>query len=114
MPSADLSTKNTKNEILDAYQEVLQQLKEVKKANKQETKRVQERQETVASASKNTTQEIVKNLADVKLFIVNSLEELGNQLLEEHKKLMTLQQAIEIQRQDLEELHEIKVNTETL
>ncbi len=31
MTTTDMSTKNTKNEILDAYYEVLQQIKETKK-----------------------------------------------------------------------------------
>ena len=114
MTTAEISTKNTKNEVLDAYHDVLQQLKEAKKTSKQEVKREQEKQEMVQMASQNTADEIVKSLANLKLFIVHSLEELANQLLEEHKKLVTLRQAIKIQEQDLEELHEIKVNTDTL
>lgn len=114
MSTSDLSTKNTKNEILDAYHEVLQQLKENKKINKQDIKREQDKQAVVEHASQHTTNEIVKNLADLKLSLVKSLEDLENQLLSEHKKLIVLQQAMVIQNKDLEEIYEIKINTDTL
>jgi hypothetical protein len=114
MADTDISLKNTKNEILDAYHEALEQLKESKKTNKLQERREQEKQEVVTSASDNTPQGIIKNLANLKLTIVNALEELANQLLVEHKKLSTLQQAIQFQTKELEEIHEIKVNIDTL
>lgn len=110
----DVSLKNTKNEILDAYYEVLQELKETKKTSKQETKKEQEKQSVIKTESQNTADQIVTDLANVKLAITRSLEELEKQLLEKHKKLINLNQAIELQNKSLEELYEIKANTDTL
>jgi hypothetical protein len=110
----EISTKNTKNEILEAYHEALQKLKEIKKTSKQEQKITEEKKEIVETASKQTTDDIVTNLAILKLSLVKSLEEIEEKLLSSHKQLTTLQQAIQIQTQDLAEIHEIKVNAETL
>ncbi len=110
----EISTKNTKNEILDAYHEVLQRLKESKKISKQEQKMVEEKKDIIETASKQTAQDIVKNLAELKLSLVKSLEDIEEKLLSSHKKLFMLQQAIEIQTKDLSDIHEIKINSDTL
>lgn len=110
----EISAKNTKNEILDAYHDVLKKLKESKKINKQEQMAIEEKKEVVETASKSTTEEIVKNLAELKLALVKSLEEIEERLLTSHKKLVTLQQAIEIQTKELSDIHEIKINADTL
>ena len=110
----DISTKNTKNEILEAYHEALQQLKETKKTGKQELKVAEEKKETVVAATNQTTDVIFKNIAELKLSLVRSLEDIGEKLLSSHKKLTTLQQAIDIQTKDLADIHEIKINADTL
>ena len=110
----EISTKNTKNEILDAYNDVLRRLKETKKISKQEERLIEDKKEIISTASKNTTHEIVTNLAELKLSLVKSLEGLEENLLSEHKKLSTLQQATEIQSQELSDIHEIKINSDTL
>ncbi len=110
----DISAKNTKNEILEAYQEALDQLKAAKKASKQELKVIEEKKETVLQAANHTTDEIVKNIATLKLSLARSLEDIEEQLLASHKQLTTLQQAIEIQSKELTDLHEIKMNADSL
>ncbi len=116
MANVDVSVKNTKNEILDAYESALHQIKELKKQvnNKQEIKHEQEKQEIIQNAALSSTQEIVKRLADLKLAIVDTIENLGNQLLDEHKKFMVLQQATAIKEKELQELFDIKANAESL
>src|SRR3990167_10435123 len=110
----EISIKNTKNEILDAYYEVLQRLQDSKKVSKQEQKIVEEKKDLINKASQQTTNGIVNDLAELKLSLVKSLEEIEEKLLGSHKKLATLQQAIEIQTKDLAEIHEITINADTL
>ncbi len=110
----EISSKNTKNEILDAYHETLKKLKETKKISKQEQRMTEEKEETVKVASSQTTDGIVKSFAELKLSLVKSLEELEEKLLSSYKKLMTLQQAIEIQTKHLADIHEIRINADTL
>lgn len=50
----------------------------------------------------------------MKLSLVQSLEEIEEQLLTSHKQLTILQQAIEIQSKELTDLHEIKINIDSL
>jgi hypothetical protein len=110
----EISTKNTKNEILDAYNDLLKRLKETKKLSKQEEKAREDKKEIVVLASKQTANEIVTSLAGLKLSLAKSLEELEEKLLSEHKKLTTLQQALDIQSKELVDLHDIKANADSL
>lgn len=108
-----ISLKNTKNEILEAYHQALEQL-QTKRTSKQEVKLIEEKKEIVAKAVSNSTDDIVKNIATLKLSLVRSLEDTEEQLLTSHKQLTTLQQAIVIQSKELADLHEIKINADTL
>ena len=110
----EISVKNTKNEILDAYHELLEKVKQTKKLNKQEEKVIADKKAIVEAATIDSPDEIVKGLASLKLTINKSLKDLEDQLLTENQKLITLQKAITIQKQELEELYEIKVNANTL
>ena len=110
----EISIKNTKNEILEAYYEMLEQVKQTKKLNKQEEKAIVDKKAIVTAATTGSPDEIVKGLATLKLIITKSLKDLEDQLLAENQTLITLQQAIAIQTQELEELYEIKVNANTL
>lgn len=110
----EISAKSTKNEILDAYHDVLREIKELKKQSKQELKKEQDKQEIIKKSSENTIDQIVTDLSSLKLAIAKSLEDLENQLLNEHRKLVHLNQAIAFQDHELEELYEIKVNADTL
>ena len=110
----EISTKNTKNEILDAYYELLEQIKQSKKSNKQEEKIIADRKSTVSEAAKNSADDFIQGLANLKLIINKSFKDLEDQLLAENQKLTNLQQAINICNQEIEELYEIKVNANTL
>jgi hypothetical protein len=110
----DISVKNTKNEILDAYHEALRKIQEDKKITKQEQKVIEEKKEIVKVASEQTVSGIVKNLAELKLTLVKALQELEENLLTENKKLTTLQEAISIQNKELADLYGIKTNADTL
>ena len=110
----EISVKNTKNEILDAYHELLEHIKQTKKPNKQEEKAISDKKVIVEAAAIDSPDEIVKGLGNLKLVINKSLKDLEDQLLTENQKLITLQKAIAIQNQELEELYEIKVNANTL
>lgn len=112
--SDDISSKNTKNEILEAYHEALEQLKTAKTTSKQELKMVEDKKGIVTKAVSNSTDDIVKNIATLKLALVRSLEDIEEQLLSSHKQLTTLLQAIAIKSNELADLHDIKINADSL
>jgi hypothetical protein len=110
----EISNKNTKNEILEAYYELLEQVKQNKKITKQEEKAAVEKKVILEKATGHCADDIIKGLAELKLIINKSFKELEDQLLTENQKLIDLKQAIAICSQELEELYEIRVNADTL
>lgn len=110
----EVSTKSTKNEILEAYNELLDRVKQQKSVDRKAQKKKEEEIKVVETATQNSADRIVKALGELKVECVNILDNLGGSLLVEHKTLTDLQQAIEIEKRGLDELYEIKVNTDSL
>jgi hypothetical protein len=109
-----ISDKSTKTEILDAYNEMLKKMKEQKALDTKSVKKETEEKEIVKKASLNSVEDIVKDLAGLKLEIIKSMDGLGERLIGEYKKLTELQQAIEIEENAIDEIHNIKVEAESL
>jgi len=110
----ELSTKNTKNEILAAYDELLQKTQESKT---EEPKKVQEKQiqETIVkTAAASSYDGIVKNLSNMKIELSSSLDKLGDRFVSEFKKFEELQQAIQIEKKSLDDLYQLSVTTDSL
>ena len=110
----EISEKSKKNEILAAYQELLEQIGQNKQESHQEEKKKQQEKETVISASTMAPDRIVKNLAEVKVSISQALDMLEQRLTEEYRRLSDLQSAIKIETARLEEIHEITLNADSL
>ena len=110
----DLSTKNTKNEILAAYDDLLQKVQESKT---EEPKKVQEKQiqETIVkNTAASSYDSIVKNLSGMKIELSSSLDKLGDKFVSEFKKFEELQQAIQIEKKTLEDLYQLSATTDSL
>jgi hypothetical protein len=110
----EITPKSTKNEILDAYHAVLKKMEEQKQASRREEKTRVEKREIVAEAHGNTMESIVKSLAELKLAIGKSLDELESQLLTEARRLGVMRQAFEIENKNLEEIHQIQAEANSL
>ncbi len=111
---SEINSKNTKNEILEAYQALLQKITLTKETTVQETKKKKNEEEVVHKASQLTIESIVNNLADAKLSVSKGLDILEQKLTEEYRKLNDLQTAIALENSSLEELYEIKKNANSL
>jgi hypothetical protein len=108
------SLKNTKNEILSAYEELLKKMADKKT---DEPKKVQEmqRQETIVKKAEGLSNEtIIKGLAGLKVEITSSLDKLGEKFVEEYKKFEELQQAIQTEKKNLEDLYQLSASTDSL
>src|SRR5438445_5991916 len=110
----EISEKSKKNEIFDAYQELLSKIHETKQVSHQEAKKKQDETVIVTKASTFKVDKIVANIADVKLSIGQSLDILEQRLITEYRRLSELEEAIDLETKELEELHEIKKNVDTL
>jgi hypothetical protein len=110
----DVSTKNTKNEILDAYNDLLKSIQEKKT---EEPKKVQERekQETaVKNAGELTNENIVKNISTLKVNLAASLDKLSENFIGEYRRFEELQQAIQVEKKNLQDLYQISAGADSL
>lgn len=110
----EITARSTKNEILEAYNALLKRIKEQKPVDRQAEKEKTEKKEIVETAAQNSVEKIVKGLADLKLGITKSLDDMEAQLIDEFKKLNGIRQAIDIEKKNLEEIHEIRANADSL
>ena len=108
-----VTSKNTKNEILDAYEGLLTEVKD-NKLNKSDQQKAQANSQLITKSLAQNSKEIIHNIAELKLQVNQSLEDLGKNLLSEREKLNNLQQSIEIQETHLKDVYDITVNAESL
>jgi hypothetical protein len=108
---AAVSERSKKSEVLAAYHDLLDELKEV---NQSPSKPKQEEKKAIERSSELSCDGIITSLAETKLKISKNLESLELQLIDEYKKFSDLQKSIESSRKELEELHDITYQAETL
>jgi hypothetical protein len=110
----DVSIKNTKNEILSAYEEVLKQLKD-KKSEEPKKEQERQKQETlVKQAGALSHDKINKEVSGLKTEIASILDKLNESFVAEFRKFEELQQAIQIEKKNLEDLYQLSASTDSL
>ncbi len=109
-----ISEKNTKSEIIAAYNEALAKIKELKTPDRKVEKKKEEETKIVETAVGLNTDKIITGMSNIKLEVINSLDDLGEKLIAEFRKLTEVQKAIEIENNNLQELYEIKSETDSL
>jgi len=109
-----ITEKSTKSQILQAYNEALAKIKESKHEDKKVEKKKEEESKIVKQASENSIEKIVNGISKAKIEIMNALDEVGEKLTSEFKKLEDLQNAIELESNYLHEIYDIKINSDSL
>ena len=107
MTSDTLSDKNKKSDILEAYNQLLKENKDLQKVSRKTIVEQEEKIQLVSKAEKNVPDRIIKDLNDLKLSVTKNIEEIGGCILEERHKLKEIQQAIDIEKNNLSRKHEI-------
>ncbi len=110
----EVSEKNKKSEILDAYNELLGQIKKEKDQSLQEVKVQKEQVETVKRAASLNEGTISKNILELKLSLTKELDSLAQKMDTEYRKLVDLQNAISIESENIEDLYGIKHSADSL
>jgi hypothetical protein len=107
--SAEPTLKSTKQELLDAYNEMRQQLGEKDKTQLKPELRVQEKKEAqVLAAVKATAADgVIQKINQLKQEMTRTLSDLGDKLAAEVEKCDQVQQAIDIKEKELAEVFEI-------
>lgn len=102
-----VSDKNTKSEILSAYQELLSEVSVGGSSSMEQ----QEEKAVVVSASNKTVEKITEDLSRLKLSFAGAVNEFSDRLTQEAETLAIIQKAIAISKKELEEIQKIKVTS---
>ena len=108
-----VSASNTKNEILEGYQQLMAQYDDEKKQNKSLLKQLEDKEKLIANAQK-ASESGDASLEDLKATFVKQVDDFKIKLDEEKGKFNALQAALTVQKDELENLHSIKAQAESL
>ncbi len=110
----EITTKNTKSEILDAYEDLLKKVKNAKAEMPKQVQEEKQRTEVVAKVSNLSNDGIVKEISSLKISLNSSLDQLEKNLSNEFKKLEDIRLAIDVEKKNLEDLYALSANTDSL
>ena len=105
----ELSMKNTKRELLDAYQEAMEQLREKEKTQLKPEQTIQAKKDAkvVAAVADLSADKVSQGVAQLRNEINKMLSQLAEKLTGEVERFETTQRAITIKEQELKEVYEI-------
>ena len=111
-----LSMKNTKQQLLSAYNKLLKKIEEERDKELKPEKKLQEKkkEDVLSSISGLSTDDVTEEINKLKVDIGKTLSKVSDKLEAEVKKLDNVQQAIEIKQQELKEIYEIEKSAATL
>ncbi len=100
-----VSERSTKNEIFDAYQELLEKVT----TGTVDDESVKQEQNFLDSAARETVEKVTNDLSKLRISANQTISSLTEQLTSEAERFSTLQKAISIAQKELEEINQIKV-----
>lgn len=111
-----------KHEVVTAYNEVLRKLtvmkgmasKEEQEKERQDEEVAQEVKYFVEVEARETADDLISNVSDLKVFLNKELKILEEKLLPLYDKFHTLRRAINFSEKELSNLHDITMNANTL
>jgi hypothetical protein len=111
---AQVTEKNTKSEILKAYEALLGTVQSAKADVPKQVQEEKHKSGALAKVAGITGDEIRKSIGNLKSGLSSSLDELQLSLTNEFKKLEDIRAAIAVEQQTLEELYSLSANTDSL
>ncbi len=109
-----ISSANTKAQILEAYENLQKQLQEKVNNNPKETQKRKEHTEILEKTATYTPATLQEQLLQVKQSFDKSLQELQDKIFAEYQVLSDIQKSVKIEKQNLQDLYDIKANADTL
>lgn len=111
-----VSLTSTKQEMLDAYNDLVQQLDEKRAAEMKPEAKVEEKsvKKTVETADSVSTEGIMSEVAKLKTEVGRVLSGLSERLEDEVKKYEAVKKAVQVKEQELLEIYEIQKSASTL
>jgi len=111
-----ISLSNTKQEMLNAYNELLKQLQEKREAEVKPEEKIEEKtkKQVVEVADALSTEGIVQAVSTLKSEIGKLLSQLSDRLEEEVNNYRQVKKAVEVKQQELQEIYEIQKSASSL
>lgn len=109
-----VNEKNTKSEILKAYEELMEVVSQQKKEDPRKQQEETKKQEIVKTATDSSQESVVKGFATLKIELSATLEKLEEKLVTEFKHFEELQRAVAIEKENLQNLYQITANADSL
>lgn len=109
-----VTTKNTKTQILEAYNNLLEKVRSQKSEAPKKEQEQKQKEELAGKAKSLSNEGIIKEVSELKVGISSSLDKLADQFVAEYKKFEDLQKAISIEKQNLEDLYQLSANADSL
>lgn len=109
-----ISPTNTKTEILNAYNELLNKIKEAKQENPKAEQEKKIREATVEAAAGLTDEKIIGQISSLKLTLNSTLDKIEDDLTAEYQRLLKIRDAIKIEDQRLKDFYQINAGADSL
>jgi hypothetical protein len=110
----DISLKSTKQQILEAYNALLFEINEKKAEEPKKIQEIKKNEATVKKASDLSGEGILKDITGLKSSISATLDTLSEKLLSRYKTFEELEDAIQLEKKNLDELYQLTAETDSL
>ena len=110
----EISQRNTKKEILEAYEKLLKKMQEQKQPGPTDIQKEKQTKQTVKEAEDMIPDKVMKNISELKIQLNQSLEQVGEKITEEYRKLVKVQEAITTEEQNLKDAYQVNREFESL
>jgi hypothetical protein len=110
----DISLKSTKQQILEAYNALLFEINEKKAEEPKKIQEIKKNEATVKKASDLSGEGILNDITGLKSSISATLDTLSEKLLSRYKTFEELEDAIQLEKKNLDELYQLTAETDSL
>lgn len=110
----EMTSKNTKTEILEAYEKLLKEVQEAKNNTPKQVQEEKKNKATLEKVAEVTNDSIIGEIKQLRNGMENALDELSEKMLVEYKKLEEIRTAIEVEKKNLQDMYELSANTDSL
>lgn len=111
---AKISSSNTKAEILNAYQDLLEKLTAEQKENATLNQQMEQKRQEVETVKKKLQSGATANIQSLRETLNEQLDKIEQGLKHEQATFAELQQAIATERETLEEIYQIKAEAQSM
>lgn len=109
-----VSSSNTKAEILRAYEMLLKELQQERIQNTKLQKEIETEKNTIKKVEEQSKSGATQSLQSIRKTLNDQLDKIEHGIIKEQEKFQELQQAISIEKKNLEELYKIQAAAESL